>query len=497
MGKKARHKEKARQQEIQPEVPKEGLFRRLTNKYGLLGLTAAAVSILTFFIAPLNLIDFKQKALTLPLFSLNSSDIPKFRGMRPPTLDDLKPSLHPDSVYNIENFLKSKSKSQNLKENGVRCLDAAIEHEKDIDNKTKSLLYTAKGAFFLEEQKVQESISVLEQSLALDPENIYSLCYLRYACQKLLTNLIDTTSSGQSDLSKKFITIKNLNEKIRDLQDRIDRLSRVYTSSDILINQLNSKLSSSSPQGSSPNGSSRRLSSSQYRLMSVAIDYSGSFDKLDFAVSDARKLSAALAEHGFATNFLANDQASKLKILQSLVYESLVSEPNDTFVFYFAGHGFTDMYNNRFILTYSEILSLSDIEAALRTHKGNIFVILDTCFDKHYIDSIKYDAGSKNSIAFDETYVGTNRPIFLLASSLGEQSIESNKLGSGLYTYTLLEYLANQERNRRIDFIKLFNYASKRTLFLSQKMYGISQKPMLDQAILVRGNSINLLNDND
>lgn len=228
----------------------------------------------------------------------------------------------------------------------------------------------------------------------------------------------------------------------------------------------------------------RNAYSANNSLLAVGIDsYENNsvWNSLDFAVSDTKKVAEAFARYGFKPTLLTNEEGSKLNILKHLVYESLISKPEDTFIFYISGHGFSDINENKFILTYnknrdlSDILSLKEIEASLGTHKGKVLIITDTCYNKLYIDL-------KNHPSSKIKKIGSNHPVFLLASALGERSIESHKLGSSLATYALLEFLNRSNiysRKEYLDLNKMFAFVSTRTSALAQSIYGLNQNPIL------------------
>ena len=215
------------------------------------------------------------------------------------------------------------------------------------------------------------------------------------------------------------------------------------------------------------------------RLLAIGIDeYNNNslIRPLEFAASDAKRVADAFSPYGFKPKILVNEQASKLNIYKSLASESFISDSNDTFVLYVAGHGLSDKHGNKFIIAYNEdgsrndIISVLEIEVLLQAHKGKVNVIIDTCFEKREIDLTGYLAQFEllKGGGGDEKKID-----FLFSSSIGEKAIESQKFKSGLTTHALLEYL---NRNpEKIDFGTMFDYASNRTTLIARDVYSSQQ----------------------
>jgi hypothetical protein len=216
------------------------------------------------------------------------------------------------------------------------------------------------------------------------------------------------------------------------------------------------------------------------RLLSVGINSyknTKTFEPLNFAVSDAVKFSNALIPFKYDSKVLVDDQATKNSIVSNLYYESLISHPGDTFIFYFAGHGFADKNGNRFIVPYSQmndktvILSLDEISTSLSKHSGKVYIILDTCFNQHKDIDILSSTDIGNTHNSNLTFVFT--------SSLGQKSFESSSLKSSLYIYSLLDFLASSdiEKGTALSIDTMLTQVSRRTSKLSQALYGLNQNP--------------------
>jgi len=180
--------------------------------------------------------------------------------------------------------------------------------------------------------------------------------------------------------------------------------------------------------------SAEAATSKEKRILSIGINkYSGKFEKLRFAVSDAIKISEAFNKYGYKSSTLKNNTAGKSNILDELFHEV----PGDTFVLYIAGHGFSDINGDLFVVPYSNgkrypVISLSEINSILSYHKGKTYALIDTCFDRKEVDLNSYIQNLSVGIKDNQT-------TFILASNT--KAIESNSFQSGLMTYSILKYL--------------------------------------------------------
>jgi len=223
------------------------------------------------------------------------------------------------------------------------------------------------------------------------------------------------------------------------------------------------------------------------RLLSIGINkYFGKFKPLKYAKSDATNISKSLKKYGYESIVLQDEKATKSNILKFLYHEVLNSKPDDSFVLYIAGHGFSDINDNLFIVPYNykknySVISLYEIGSLLSYHKGKTYILLDTCFDRKKINLSNYI----RSIPIKDN----NKSLLLLASNFNK-SIESKKLSSGLMTYFVLKYL-NEDAffpysndilhatDKKIDFLKMFSYIIKNTKDFSISMFHYEQTPLL------------------
>ena len=202
---------------------------------------------------------------------------------------------------------------------------------------------------------------------------------------------------------------------------------------------------------------------------------------LEYADSDAERLADALDERGYKTAALTNALATKDAIMKKVWHEVLQSTPEDTFVFFFAGHGFSDALGERYLLVHEDgkpgitLVSVTELDNIFRQHRGAVYAVFDACFDSY---DITIPRGS--SPRSESTTPG--QVSYLFASTAKERAIESRKLGAGLLTHALLEALdtANQRTafEEPVNLMEAFEVASIKTTELAASLYGVQQTPV-------------------
>lgn len=236
------------------------------------------------------------------------------------------------------------------------------------------------------------------------------------------------------------------------------------------------------------------------RMVSVGIDAydaGGSpLPSLRHASQDAERVASALRRLGYVSSVLHNGDATRGGILEALALEALRSRPGDRFVFFFSGHGFTDRDGNRVLVTGggTEVVTLSEIAAILAYHQGEAVVIADACFDRRDLalgSAASYPQKAGNLEADDENANGhgtrfNNIDItardgvhFILAGSPGEVAVESQRLGSGVFTYALVDYLAGLDAGQALDWDDLIVHTAAETARLAKSLHGVAQHPVL------------------
>ncbi len=67
--------------------------------------------------------------------------------------------------------------------------------------------------------------------------------------------------------------------------------------------------------------------------------------RLDYAVADAQKVAEKLGELGFEVTLILDEEATREKIFTVLGTELKQTKPEDRVLFYFAGHGLTEVHH--------------------------------------------------------------------------------------------------------------------------------------------------------
>jgi WD40 repeat protein/uncharacterized caspase-like protein len=206
-------------------------------------------------------------------------------------------------------------------------------------------------------------------------------------------------------------------------------------------------------------------------------DYNDAKHKLEFAVSDAKELSAALADagkdyygHPPQVLMLPNDQVTAERVTAAFTELGRKVRANDVFLFFVAGHG--KAIDGDYYFVPETVSSFTDdaIRAQgfnpkqLRDWLANIkaqksVLIFDTCDAGAAIRIFRDRAGeSPEEVAQQRMKAATGRAMFM-ATSDQDVANEGYK-NHGVLTYTLLEGLAKagDEKNRMIYLTDLKDY---------------------------------------
>lgn len=187
------------------------------------------------------------------------------------------------------------------------------------------------------------------------------------------------------------------------------------------------------------------------RLMVIAagLNDTGSAVKLQYAESDARALAQGIASPMFSScqvRLLAGKEVS-LQALESAFSElGKEAEPQDTLVFFLAGHGSADNKGYRFVMPKGQPqLEGSTLIGWLREFPAQKqLVILDTCHAGAASDDLA------DSFALNQQRLARGSGVYLLAACRSDQSaLELSTLEHGLLTYSLLEGLKSAPVNSR------------------------------------------------
>jgi hypothetical protein len=195
---------------------------------------------------------------------------------------------------------------------------------------------------------------------------------------------------------------------------------------------------------------------------------------LRFAENDARSLYGFYASHGLSptdedrVKVLLGKEATRRNVLRELRHhlERKATSPDDTVVFYFAGHGFADAQNTYLATHDTELDSLPETAIAMydlkarwsRIKAGTRLFIADAC----HSGGLANLRGLTVKPRFAETKraegIGT---VFISAAAQNELSVENPKLGQGVFTNALVNGLkgdADRDGDRQVSLAELSAY---------------------------------------
>jgi len=237
--------------------------------------------------------------------------------------------------------------------------------------------------------------------------------------------------------------------------------------------------------------------SSTCYVLSVGINqYKNPKMVLNYARPDAESFGKALsANEGIFKNIelhsLLDTDASQEKILRKLDDLAAKVQPQDVFIFYYAGHG--SMVDDRFFFIPSESSRLYDmstlkkeaIEAsALQEKFKNIkalkqLIVMDACQSGASVELLaSRGAAEEKAIA----QLSRSAGIHVMASAGSEQfAAEFTELGHGIFTYLLIKALQGDAdgapKDGKVTIYELKSYLDDQVPELTRKLKGKPQYP--------------------
>ena len=238
----------------------------------------------------------------------------------------------------------------------------------------------------------------------------------------------------------------------------------------------------------------------QLHLMVVGIDnYKNPKYNLNYAVADANGFKDAVdaGMKSITSNvnnyYIKNDEANKDKILATFKEISAKANPQDVFIFYYAGHGMmTSDENKTFYLVPHDVTQiygadesiaqkgisaelLKELSASIPAQKQ--LYILDACQSGGALTAIaSRGAAEEKAIAQLARSTGTH---WLTASGSEQFATEFDELGHGVFTYVLLQALSGKadSGDGRITVNELKAYLESQVPEVSGKYRGSAQYP--------------------
>lgn len=162
------------------------------------------------------------------------------------------------------------------------------------------------------------------------------------------------------------------------------------------------------------------------------------------------------AQHVLSLQLEPNGIESPLTILEKIQETINNSRPGDTILFYFAGHGHKAKDDRTYLLLPDTTLDslertglpLDDISDLLRQAERPCFRIFDACHsgaDVRDVDSVPNSKGFIREVTHDP--VGW---VTLAACREDQYSVSDSKLGQGIFTHYLCEFIDRIEKNEDI-----------------------------------------------
>jgi len=238
----------------------------------------------------------------------------------------------------------------------------------------------------------------------------------------------------------------------------------------------------------------------QAHVLIVGIDeYLNPKYNLNYAVADAtgfqESLQKGLQEITSKTHvyFIKNKEAVRESIFKKFQEIAEVANPQDIFMFYYAGHGVmsideeeefyivptdvTQLYGDSGALKQKGISAkeLKQIAAGIPAQKQ--LYILDACQSAGALDAVaSRGVAEEKAIAQLARSTGTH---WLTASGSKQYATEFDELGHGVFTYALLEALSGKadSGDNRITVNELKAYLETRVPEISEKYKGSPQYP--------------------
>jgi hypothetical protein len=191
---------------------------------------------------------------------------------------------------------------------------------------------------------------------------------------------------------------------------------------------------------------------------------------------------------------LYDSNAKRDAIIAQLNDIASASQPQDVFIFYYAGHGVIDEASNDFYLALNDVTQLYG-KSDLLTSKGisskelkdyfskikaqKQLIILDACQSGGAINTFAMRGAAEEKALIQ---LARSSGVVLLASTENEQfASEFNELGHGVFTYSLLEGLDGKadggQKDHKITVKELEAFINDNIPTLSSKYKGQPQYP--------------------
>jgi WD40 repeat protein len=239
-------------------------------------------------------------------------------------------------------------------------------------------------------------------------------------------------------------------------------------------------------------------------LYAIAIginEYKNPKYNLNFAVADAKAFVEALKKGSqsiFSTvsvTEIYNKEATAANIKKAIADITAKAKPTDVFLFYYAGHGamggetgaeyflcptdVTQLYGDNQVLKDKAISAQQLKEACTAVKAQKQLILLDACQSGGATQAFSARGAAEEKAIIQ---LARSTGLALIAASGQEQfATEVEKLGHGVFTYSLLEALKGSAdggtKDKKITVGELRTYVSDRIPELSEQYKGTAQYP--------------------
>jgi len=249
-------------------------------------------------------------------------------------------------------------------------------------------------------------------------------------------------------------------------------------------------------------GNSFMLENGTVMVFGVGVNAYEHFPDLQYAAGDSEKFVTYFKDRYQLSNdwavCLTDKEATAIKVLRFIERNAakLLTE-DDTFIFYFSGHGAPDPdpdatdndgLRKYLLLPDSEpdalsltAISLNDLATLVsRLPCRRVLIFIDSCFageaGKDTVSNLKGIRISEKSFQNTAAIAGEGR-VILAASGENQVSQETDKLQAGVFTHFVLEGLkadADRDDDKRVDILELYRFVRSNV----EQMTGGAQVPV-------------------
>lgn len=431
-------------------------------------------------------------------------DAPVFKGATSPTLGSLE-LKNKESRSSLETYFKLReSDDREDLELAANSLRKALRNERGTaPEQTLAYLEALEGKLQLDRGNWQEAIQRIEAANRRLPDDPYILDLLARTYDAAIRKLMAKrpwSEPVQEDIAKFTLRADELRRELRRLQAQalihrpgeelalgldVQCLGNCAAAHPAVTLLTLAGRGHDGDFGISDGVWHAEVRNTPRRLaLLVGInDYglASGFRPLSYAVRDVDRVAAGFGKDAYTTWQLTDHQATRENVLGALARATLDSRPGDELVFYFSGHGFNAARGGSAIVTVGpgpagvDVIALREIESILSYHHGRATVIVDGCQTRMDVDLEAQGA---------TVLWGANRPTVVLAGAPGGAAIESRRLGSSLFTESLLRRLTATATTATSTSppayrVKLWDTVAADTRELARELYGVEQRPQV------------------